>query len=128
MDNLTEDNHLIYALKAYDKPNCVMSEFQDDYKRFSYLKKLLSRYLQSGELKERLILNHIVILYNVFGVDAATRLLFFKLDKKFHSALKTFLIFLNYMPNVVYGIRSRNIISSDINVDFNIANILRQIK
>lgn len=127
-DNLTSENILLYAMKAYDRPNMLMSEFKEDMKRFNYLKRLLKRYRKDGEMRERLVINHLVVLYNVFGVEVATRMLFFKMSKEDFSALKTFLLFLNYMPNVVRGIRGQDIISSEITVDMNIAEILRQIK
>ena len=74
-DDLSSDNVMLYAMKVYDKPNCIMSEFKEDMKRFNYLKRLFFRYRKIGEVKERLILNHLVVLYNVFGPEAATRLL-----------------------------------------------------
>lgn len=127
-ENLTNENVLMYAVKAYDKPNCVMSEFKDDMKRFNYLKRLLKRYRKLGEVRERLVLNHLVVLYNVFGVEVATRLLFYKIPKEDYSTLKTYLIFLNFMPNIIRGIKSQDIISSDIPIDMTIANELRKIK
>ena len=91
---LTEENFLLYAIKNYDNSNCRgMDEFLDDLKRFKYLKRLLRKYTAGKGLKERLILNHIIVIYNLFGVDAATKMLFFKIDKKFWSQLKTFLVF-----------------------------------
>jgi hypothetical protein len=81
-DDLTSENILIYAVKAYDKPNCIMSEFKEDMKRFNYLKRLFRRYHKQGELKERLVINHLVVLYNVFGVEVATRMLFYKMNKE----------------------------------------------
>ena len=80
-DNLTNDNIMIYAMKIYDKPNCIMSEFKEDMKRFNYLKRLFRRYRKIGEVKERLVLNHLVVLYNVFGAEALTRMLFLKCQK-----------------------------------------------
>jgi 5'(3')-deoxyribonucleotidase len=127
-ENLTNENIMMYAVKAYDKPNCIMSEFKDDMKRFNYLKRLLKRYRKIGEIRERLILNHLLVLYNVFGVEVATRLLFYKIPKEDYSVLKTYLIFLNFMPNMIVGIKGHNIISSDISIDMNIANELRKIK
>ena len=127
-DDLTNDNVMLYAAKAYDKPNCIMSEFKEDMKRFNYLKRLFQRYRKLGELRERLIINHLVILYNVFGPEVTTRLLFFKLSKEDYSSLKTYLLFLNYMPIVVRGIKGTNIQSSDISVDMKIAEVLRNIK
>ena len=127
-DDLNSENFLLYAMKAYDKPNCIMSEFKEDMKRFNYLKRLFRRYRKLGELRERLVINHIIVLYNVFGVEAATRLLFYKVLKDDYSALKTYLLFLNYMPSVIKGIRGQDIISSNIEVDMSIAEVLRNIK
>ena len=124
-DNLTEENILLYATKAYDKPNCVMSEFLEDMKRFNYLNKLFMRYRKYDELRERLILNHLMVLYNVFGPEAVSRLLFYKVEKEDYSPLKTFLLFLNIMPEKVKGINGVDIISSYIPVDMKIANKLR---
>ena len=127
-DNLTVENVTIYAIKAYDKPNCIMSEFHDDMKRFNYLKRLFQRYRKYDELREQLVLNHLVVIYNVFGPEVATRLLFFKMSKEDYSALKTYLLFLNYMPERIRGIKGHDIHSSDIPVDMKIAEALRQIK
>ena len=124
-DDLTSDNFIMYAIKAYDKPNCIMSEFKEDMKRFNYLKRLFRRYRKEGELKERLVINHLVVLYNVFGVEPATRMLFYKMIEDDYSALKTYLLFLNNMPNVVKGIKGKDVISSDIPVDMRIAEVLR---
>jgi len=96
---LTPDNIMMFAMKHYDNPSCVDNkEFLDDMKRFKYLKRLFRKYDTSNILKVRLILNHIIVLANVFGVDASSTLLFFKLDKKHWPMLKTFLVYLNYMP------------------------------
>ena len=96
---LTPDNIMMFAMKHYDNPSCVdKKEFLDDMKRFKYLKRLFRKYDTSGTLKVRLILNHIIVLANVFGVDASSTLLFFKIEKKHWSTLKTFLVYLHYMP------------------------------
>lgn len=124
-DDLTNDNILIYAVKAYDKPNCIMSEFKEDMKRFNYLKRLFKRYRKVGELREQLVLNHLVVIYNVFGPEVAARLLFFKMAKEDYPALKTYMLFLNIMPEKVRGIKGQDLISSDIPVDMTIADILR---
>jgi hypothetical protein len=126
-DDLNESNILLYAAKCYDKPNCIDSEFDEDYKRIRYIKRLLHRYRVTGELKERLILNHLVVAQNVFGVEGSTRMLFLRIDPRDHSALKTFLIYTSAMPKVVKGIREQNIISSDIPLDNRIVDILRKI-
>lgn len=126
-DDLTSENALMYAMKAYDKPNMVMSEFKEDMKRFNYLKRLFRRYRKVGELREQLVINHLVVIYNVFGPEVATRLLFYKMSKEDYSALKTYLLFLSCMPDVVRGIKGHDIISSDIEVDMVIAETLRKI-
>ena len=127
-DDLTNENIMLYAIKSYDKPNMLMSEFKEDMKRFNYLKRLFRRYRKMDELRERLVINHLVVIYNVFGPEVATRLLFFKMSKDDYSALKTYLLFLSYMPEKVKGIKGHDIISSDISVDMRVANSLRQIK
>lgn len=125
IDNLCDDNFLMYAMKAYDKPSCIMSEFEEDLKRIKYVKRLVRRYRLTGELKERLILNHIIVLGNVFGIEAAVRMLFYKFDEEDYDILKTFLVFLNYMPKVITGIKGRNIHSADIWVDVFVGKRLR---
>lgn len=125
-DDLNDDTFMIFAIKAYNKPNCVMSEFYEDLKRIKYVKRLFIKYYNSKDIKERLIINHLIIIYNVFGANSATRILFYKIDGKYHHILKTFLIFLNQMPKYVMGIRGKNIRSSDIPVDLNLADILRK--
>jgi len=124
-EQLREDNILLYAAKCYDKPNCIRSEFEEDYKKIRYIKRLLQRYRLTGKIKERLILNHLVVLQNVFGVEASTRMLFFRIDEKDWSSLKTFLIFTSAMPKIVRGIRGKDIISSDIPIEQYIVSILR---
>ena len=127
-DNLNSDNIMIYAVKAYDKPNCIMSEFKDDMKRFNYLKRLFKRYRSLGEVRERLVINHLVVLCNVFTPEIATRLLFYKLAKEDYSPLKTYLTFLNVMPEKVRGIKGKDIISSDIPLDDALIKVLREIQ
>ena len=95
---LTPETIDIFAKRHYDSPGAGKEEFEDDMKRFKYLKRLFRKYDTSKEFKARLIINHIIILANVFGIDAASTLLFFKIDKQHWSLLKTILIFLNYMP------------------------------
>lgn len=126
-ENLSEQNILLYAIKSYDKPNCVKSEFDDDYKKFRYIKRLLQKYRLTNEIKERLLLNHLVVLQNVFGVEASTRILFFRIDERDYKALKTFLIYTSAMPERIKGIRDRDIVSSDISLDPRIVEILRKL-
>ena len=127
MTNLTNENFLMYAIKHYDNPSCSgLKEFDDDLKRLRYIKRLLGRYKATGDIKERLIINHLVVLYNVFGIEAATNMLFFKIQDRFWPQLKSFLVFLNYMPESVQY-RNNRIAGSDIVLDENIAEILRKI-
>lgn len=126
-DDLNESNVLLYAAKCYDKPNCIQSEFDEDYRTFRYIKRLLHRYRLTGEIKERLLLNHLILCQNVFGIEATTRILFLKTNEKDWSALKTFLVFVSSMPKVIPGIRGEDIISSDIPLDLRLVDTLRKI-
>jgi hypothetical protein len=97
---LTESTFLLFASKYYDNPNCTdIIEFDEDLKRFQYLRKLFGRYKQDNDLKERLILNHLIVIYNIFGPEA-TNMLFMKLHE-YHGFLKPFVEYLNFMPQVV---------------------------
>ena len=127
-DNLDSENIMMYAVKAYDKPNCIMSEFSEDMKRFNYLKRLFRRYRKHNELRERLVLNHLVVLNNVFGPEVMTRLLFYEMAESDYPQLKTYLLFLSCMPEIVRGIKGKDILSSDIPVDMDIAEVLRNLK
>ena len=126
-ENLTEDNFIMYAMKAYSSPHCIMSEFESDLKRTKYLKRLFRRYKVTKSLKERLILNHIILLNNVFGNEATARILFYKTDERDYDVLKTFLSYLNIMPDTIYGINGKNIYTQDIPIDTTIAEVLRKI-
>ena len=126
-DELNDDNFMIYAMKCYETPNCIMSEFENDIKRTKYLKRLFRRYKVSKSLKERLILNHIILLNNVFGHDATARILFYRIDERDYDVLKTFLVYLNIMPEAIKGIRGNNIYNSEIPLDEDIAEILSKI-
>jgi hypothetical protein len=125
---LTEENFIMYAIKHYDNPSCKgMAEFLDDIKRFKYIKRLLGKYTAGKDLKDRLIINHIIILNNLFGVEATTKMLFYKIDKKFWPQLKTFLVFLNYMPEKVIVSQGITIKESEIPLDQTIVDILRKV-
>jgi len=129
MIQLNEMNFLLYAAASYtNSVKYDIEEFNDDLNKFKYIKRLFSRYTDNNDLKERLILNHIVTLYNVFERKATTRMLFFRVDEKHWPELKTFLIFLGTMPerieNIdVYG----DILSCEIPIDMNIAEKLRNL-
>jgi hypothetical protein len=127
IDNLDNSNFLLYAAKNYENPQCFdTKDFYDDLKRFRYVKRLFNRYKETGELKERLIINHLQVLYNLFGVEAATRMLFLSL-KKYHDCLKPFLILFNTMPDIVKKIEGQDIHSVDVPMDLNIVEVLRKI-
>jgi len=97
-DELNENNYLIFAIKFYDNPQAVtMEDFESDLKRIRYVKRLLKRYKNTGELKTHLILNHLTILFNVFN-DAAVPLLFYNLESELWPSIKSFLLFLNRLP------------------------------
>lgn len=97
-EQISNDNWIMYALKSYDNPTLQKEkEFYEDIKRFKYLKRLFRKYIYTGELNVRLVINHIIILQNVFGSDACVTLLLFKLDRKFWPALKSVLNYLNYL-------------------------------
>jgi hypothetical protein len=125
---LDDSNFFLYAAQHYDNPCFDTTEFNDDLNRFKYLKRLFNRYEETGELKERLVLNHLTILYNVFGVEATTRMLFFKLEG-YYTFLKPFLVLLNYMPEKILNIGpdSKTILSTDIALDDKIVEMLRKI-
>ena len=123
-EKLNDSNFLVYAMHHYDNPQChSLEEFDEDLKKFLYLKKLISRYKKDGELRERLILNHIIVLYNVFG-EATTNLLFYKIDESCWDVLVTFLVYLERMPE---ELPNYSIILSNIKLDERIISSLRQI-
>ena len=99
--SINEHTFLTIAMRFYDNPQCLsVREFEEDLRKFFYLKKLFNRYTETGELKERLIINHLVVLHNLFGV-ATTELLFYKIEEKHWNILATFLEYLNRMPDQI---------------------------
>lgn len=129
MNKIDNSNFILFAAHFYDNPQCMdEAEFFDDLKRFKYLKRLFNKYQETGEIKERLVLNHLMILYNLFGSVGATKMLFFKL-KDYSSILKPFLILLDQLPDKIPGIGIRNdtIVTSDIESDQHIVDVLRSI-
>jgi hypothetical protein len=126
-ENLIEENIELYAIKAYSSPNCIASEFEEDMNRIQYIKRLITKYKSGGELKDRLIVNHLIIFYNVFGVESATRILFFKMDEEYYSTIKTFLLYLNFLPNIIRGINGKNINTKLIQIDQGVAKCLREL-
>ena len=128
-DDLNDDTFLMFAMREYNNMQCTdIEEFYDDLKKIKYIKRLFNAYKNNGLLKERLILNHLIIFYNVFTVYAGTRILFYKIEKDFWSILKTFLIYLDRMPDKIDSIRGEIILTSDIQLDEGIITRLRSIK
>jgi ribosome-interacting GTPase 1 len=128
-DDLTEENFLMFSMREYNNMQCTdIEEFYDDLKKVKYIKRLFNIYKNDGQLKERLILNHLITWYNVFPVQAGTRILFYKIEEHFWPMLKTFLIFLDRMPDKIEMIRGKEIKSTDIILDEGIVTRLRTIK
>ena len=116
---LTEKNLFLYAAKHYKNPKFSdIDDFYEDLKRFKYIKRLLNRYLETDELPERLILNHVVVVFNMFGIEAALNILELKLEKRHWPVIKAFLIFLKYIKNEQY---------TGITMDPNAVDVLRKI-
>lgn len=115
-------------MKNYDgKHYCSYQEFANDLRRIKYIKKLITRYLSTGDLKERLILNHIIVLNNVFGPVATSRILYFKMAKQF-DCIKPFLVLLQILPEKLFNINGKKVIDTDcIKMDTNIVEALRKI-
>ena len=119
IDELTEKNFELYAAKHYNNPRCLdIQEFYDDVSRFKYLKRLFGRYKEKGELQERLILNHLITIHNIFYVDAARAMCFHKINETMWPVLKTFLLYLNYLPEEGYN---------DIPIDLFVARRLQRV-
>lgn len=126
-DNLTEENFLLFAMKYYSNPHCTdLLEFHDDLRRIRYIKRLFKKYRESGELKERLVLNHLVVLYNMFENRAMTRMLVQKMDE-YLDYLKPFLLFLNYWTDDIGLVQGKKIVDSNIKLDQGIIEALRKI-
>ena len=99
-ENITKDNIMMYAIKHYHNPSCDgINEFHDDMKRFKYIKRLFRKYQDTGILKERLLLNHIIVLNNLFGPEACVTLILFKIQREYWETLKSFLLYLNIVRN-----------------------------
>lgn len=127
-EKLGDDNFLIYAAKHYDNSHCCSTdEFLEDLKRIKYIKKLFTRYVETGELKERLILNHIIVLNNMFGAEHVCRILYLKLGDYF-MYIMPFLVLLNVLPDKLYNIKDQSVIDLNmITMDTNIVEKLRKI-
>lgn len=128
-DYIDDENFLLYAARYYDSTQCHdTEEFLEDLNRFKYIKKLLTRYIDTGELKERLILNHLIVLNNVFGPEHTVKMVCFKMQDQM-KYIKPFLILLNIMPDKITGItkQKKTFLNDDIPMDMAIVNTLRKI-
>ena len=120
-DELTEHNHILFAIKHYENPQSVtVDDFMEDMKKFKYLKRLFKRYLNSNVLRTNLILNHLIILFNVFG-KGTIPLLMYKLEREYWSILKTFLIYLNRYDEALM------MMLKDVDIDDDVKDILDQL-
>jgi len=127
-DDLTENTIDMYMMRSYTNPQCIgIEEYNDDVSRIKYIKRLLNRYKKTGELKHQLLLNHIIVIYNVFGTDAGTRILLYTIEEYHWASLKTIMVYLQTMPEVVRGIGGQDILTSDIAIDEEIARRLREL-
>ena len=127
-DILNDKTFFLYAAHNYSNPQCTgIEDFYDDLKSIKYLKRLFNRYLNKGELKINLISNHLILLANVFSVEASVRMLFFKLEEEYWSILKPLLIHFDYLPEIVRGIgKNGDINTVDIQLDPGIIGQLRK--
>lgn len=128
-DYLDDENFVLYAARYYDPSQCHdTDEFYEDLNRFKYIKKLLTRYVETGELKERLILNHLIVLNNVFGPQHMPKMVYVKMPDQM-KYIKPFLVLLDIMPEKITGITKNKItvMTDEIPMDINIVSILRKI-
>ncbi len=128
MEVLTDKNFILYCAKHYDNPQCHSTEeFIEDIRRIKYVKKLITRFIETGELKERLILNHLIVLNNIFRPEPLCRILVLKMEQHL-SYIKPFLLFLNILvPNILNVKTQRNIDTDDIAMNQRIIECLRKI-
>ena len=127
-DDLNEKNYVHFAMKYYVNIQCTsVDEFNEDLNKIKYVKRLFNRFLETGELRINLIMNHLIVIYNVFETEAATRMLFFRVEKKFLSILKPFLLFMEKLPEEVKGINGKTINTKEIPLNDTTIKELRKI-
>lgn len=125
---LTEDTFEPYAMKHYTNDCCIsVEEFRDDLKRVRYIRSLVRKYTSTGELRERLILNHLIALGNVFTIESVVKMVLFRLEEEQYSIIKPFFESLNFMPKIIYDLNDRDIWSSEIRSDQHIIKKLKEI-
>ena len=128
-DDLNEKNYVHFAMKYYMNNQCTsVEEFNEDLNKIKYVKRLFNRFLETGELRTNLIMNHLIVIYNVFETEAATRMLFFKVEKRFYSILKPFLLFMERLPKIVKGIDGKDVVVNDIPLNEMSVKELRKIE
>lgn len=126
-DDLSDDNFITYAMRNYDTGHPTsLKEFYQDLLRIKYLKRLLKHYNEKGSLKPRLILNHIIVLYNVFGAEAATRILFQKSEEELLPVLVPFIAYLGFLPPIVDSVNGKKIDTSKIDLNIDVVNELKE--
>jgi hypothetical protein len=126
-ETLTDKNFLLFCAKHYESPHFDSEEFFEDLNRIKYIKKLVTRYTENGELKERLILNHIIILNNCFGPEVLNKILYLKLKNQM-KYIKPFLVLINILPDVIYNVDDEKVIYTDeIVMDAGIVAKLRKV-
>jgi hypothetical protein len=126
--DLNDDNYVLFAAKVYARPSAVQSEFEEDLNRILYIKRLLSKYYSTGILKDRLLLNHLIIFVNVFGISSATRLLWLRLEEKDWKVIKPFLLYLNVLPVQIQMVKGKTIFTDEIQMDEQAIEALRALK
>ena len=119
-DDLSVDNFFLFCAKHYSNPHCKgVDDFNDDFDHIKYIKRLFNRFEKTGDLRENLIINHFVLLYNVFDSEAMTKILFYKIPESQWSILKPFLIFLNRLPEHISGVLANGNIINTVNIPLN---------
>lgn len=127
-DIISDENYVQYAEEHYHNPQCVCyDDFLEDLNRIKYVKRLLNKYDKTGDFKERLILNHVIVFYNVMDHYPATRIWFTKINREHWSTLKAILDFLGYMPRVIHGINGENILSDELPRNEEVFKILTEL-
>ncbi len=128
MEHVTHDNFLLFCARHYDNPQCYSTlEFEEDLQRLKYIKKLVTRFCDSGDLKERLILNHIIVLSNVFPPEILCKILWLKMPESL-PIIKPFLILLNLLPDKLFNVDNKPIINTDeVPMNQRIIDVLRKI-
>ncbi len=130
-DFLSEDNFILFAASNYENPSCTgIEEFYDDLNHIKYIKRLFNRFLNDNIFKDKLVIGHLILLFNVFGDKNALRILFYRLERKYWPILKTVLVYMDRIPDVIYGISENCLVlnTDEIPLNQTIIGILRENK